>query len=102
VHLAVGDDVQAGALLIVDDRPRRVLVGLEVLVELERVEQMPSEQLVSVPERAWIRADHGGRQQRVNDSPRHCPVLPLVGFARRALLSWKHPVATVATLTEHV
>ena len=63
-HLPVGHDVEAGALLIVDDRVHRVVEGLGVGGELERLEHVAALELMAKPRGPRVRADHRGREQR--------------------------------------
>jgi hypothetical protein len=68
MHLAVGDDVQSGELLVLDARGGGVPPGVPVLLELPPLEQVgPGEVVAGVPPRLRVRADHGGRQQRIGD-----------------------------------
>jgi hypothetical protein len=66
-HLTVGDDVEAGFLLVADRDMRRILVGLGVVDGLERDADVPAVELVVKPMRPRVGADHGGRQDGVDD-----------------------------------
>ena len=66
-HLAVGDDVEAGLFLVVDDGLGRVVVGLLVADLLERNPDVATEQLLGEPVRPRVRPDHRGRENRVDD-----------------------------------
>jgi len=62
-HLAVGQDVQAGLLLVEDDRAGGVLVGLGVVGQLEGLEDVAAVELVGEPGRARVGADHGAGEK---------------------------------------
>ena len=66
-HVAVGDDVEAGFLLIANHRRDGVVVGLFVLHFLERHTDIPAEQLMREPVRTRVRPDHRGGQKRLDD-----------------------------------
>lgn len=62
-HLAVGQDVEAGILLILDHDARRIVERLGMRRELERLEDVLAGELMREPGRARIRADHRRREQ---------------------------------------
>ena len=78
-HLAVGDDVEAGFLLVADHHLGGVVIRLLVANLLERDPDVAAEQLLRVPVRARIRPDHRGRKNGVDDLARHA------GLLRRSL-----------------
>ena len=63
-HLAVGQDVEAGQLLVLERRPHGVLERLLVRSLLERVPDVPTGQLVGEPGWPRVGAHEGGRQKR--------------------------------------
>ena len=63
-HLPVGADVEAGVLLLADDRAHGVAEGLLVVQRLERLADVASVELLGEPRGARIGADHRGRQER--------------------------------------
>src|SRR5205823_7505366 len=83
VHLAVGDDVEPGLLLVADHSVRRVVEGLLVLDFLERDPDVAAAELLVEPARPRVGADHRGRQDGVDDRLRHvCPPLAATAAGR--------------------
>src|SRR6185312_3256625 len=76
MHLAVGDDVQPGELLVLDARRGGVPPGVPVLLELPPFQDVGAREVVAgVPPRLGVRADHRRREERRDDLPGHGHVL---------------------------
>ena len=84
-HLAVGDDVEPGLLLVADHRRGGVGVGLLVPHVLEGDADVAPVQLIAEPMRPRVGADHGGRQDRVDDLRQGHAPLSSGGMCRAGL-----------------
>ena len=91
IHLTVGDDIEPGALLIVDRHLRGVRVGLLMLHFLECDSNIAATQLLPKPSGSWIGTDHGGRKNSVNDLRGHVFLL-LLASGHAVTVSVEEPV----------
>jgi len=71
IHLAVGDEVEARLLLVVDHDLGRVLIRLLMVDVLERHAHITSKQLIVEPMRSGIGPHHRRRQDVIGNLPRH-------------------------------
>ena len=77
-HVAVGHDVESRVFLVADHRRDGVIVCLFVLNLLECDAYVAPAQLVLEPVGPGIRADHGRREDGVDDLLRHCSLLKII------------------------
>ena len=71
-HLAIGQDVEARVLLILDHDARCIVERLGVRGDLERFEHVLARELMGEPQRTRVRTHHRRRKQHARGVPRVC------------------------------